>query len=142
MTRRFQDKAAGPSQRQLRVSELIRHEMASLLQRGDILDPVLETHVVTIPEVKMSPDLKLATIYVMPLGGGDREPVIAALTKHRIEIRKSIARRVNLKFAPDIRFRIDETFDEASRIDRLLQSDKVKRDLGKDGDAADEGDDD
>ncbi len=142
MTRRFQDKAAGPSQRQLRVSELIRHEMATLLQRGDIVDPVLETHVITIPEVKMSPDLKLATIYVMPLGGGDREPVVAALTKHRVEIRKIVARRVNLKFAPDVRFRIDETFDEASRIDRLLQSEKVRRDLGKDNLTSDEADDD
>ena len=142
MTRRFQDKAAGPSQRQLRVSELIRHEMATLLQRGDIVDPVLETSVVTVPEVKMSPDLKLATIYVMPLGGGERESVVAALTKHKVEIRKIIARRVNLKFAPDVRFRIDETFDEASRIDRLLQSDKVKRDLGKNAPESDEADDD
>lgn len=142
MTRRFQNQGSGPSQRQLRVSELIRHELAALLQRGDVLDPVLETHVVTIPEVKMSPDLKLATIYVMPLGGGDREPVIAALNAHRGEIRKILAHRVNLKFAPDVRFRIDETFDEASRIDRLLHSEKVQRDLGRSRpDAAEDADD-
>lgn len=141
MTRRFQNQGSGPSQRQLRVSELIRHELAALLQRGEILDPVLETHVVTIPEVKMSPDLKLATVYVMPLGGGDRETVIAALNAHRGTIRKILAHRINLKFAPDVRFRIDETFDEAGRIDRLLQSEKVQRDLGKPG-ASGEADDD
>ena len=119
----------GPSQRQQRVAELIRHALAEVLQRGDIQDPVLGTHVVTVPEVRMSPDLKLATAYVMPLGGQDEAPVIAALERHRKVLRQEVARRVNLKFAPELRFRRDETFDEAARIDRLLRDERVQRDL-------------
>lgn len=119
----------GPSQRQQRVAELIRHALAEVLQRGDIQDPVLGTHVVTVPEVRMSPDLKLATAYVMPLGGQDEAPVIAALERNRKVLRQEVARRVNLKFAPELRFRRDETFDEAARIDRLLRDERVRRDL-------------
>ncbi|MEE7458745.1 MULTISPECIES: 30S ribosome-binding factor RbfA [Methylobacteriaceae] len=119
----------GPSQRQQRVAELVRHALAEVLQRGDIQDPVLGSHVVTVPEVRMSPDLKLATAYVMPLGGQDEAPVIAALERHRKVLRQEVARRVNLKYAPELRFRRDETFDEAARIDRLLRSEKVQRDL-------------
>ena len=122
--------SAGPSQRQQRVAELVRHALAEVLQRGDIQDPVLGTHVVTVPEVRMSPDLKLATAYVMPLGGRDEAPVIAALERHRKALRQEVARRVNLKFAPELRFRRDETFDEAQRIDRLLRDERVQRDLG------------
>ncbi|AWN39386.1 30S ribosome-binding factor RbfA [Methylobacterium durans] len=121
--------SAGPSQRQQRVAELVRHALAEVLQRGDIQDPVLGTHVVTVPEVRMSPDLKLATAYVMPLGGQDEAPVIAALERNRKILRQEVARRVNLKYAPELRFRRDETFDEAARIDALLRSDKVQRDL-------------
>lgn len=121
--------STGPSQRQQRVAELIRHALAEVLQRGDIQDPVLGTHVVTVPEVRMSPDLKLATAYVMPLGGQDEAPVIAALERHRKVLRQEVARRVNLKFAPELRFRRDETFDEAARIDRLLRDERVRRDL-------------
>jgi len=113
----------------LRVGELIRHAISELLSRGEINDPVLETHVITIPGVRMSPDLKLATIFVMPLGGQDVEPVIKALDKHKKFLRGEIARRINLKFAPDIRFRMDETFDVAAKIDALLNSDKVRADL-------------
>ncbi|MBD8908499.1 30S ribosome-binding factor RbfA [Methylorubrum zatmanii] len=120
---------SGPSQRQQRVAELVRHALAEVLQRGDIQDPVLASHVVTVPEVRMSPDLKLATAYVMPLGGQDETPVIAALERHKKILRQEVARRVNLKYAPELRFRRDETFDEAARIDRLLRSDKVQRDL-------------
>ena len=119
----------GPSQRQQRVAELVRHALAEVLQRGDIQDPVLGTHVVTVPEVRMSPDLKLATAYVMPLGGLDEAPVIAALERHRKVLRQEVARRVNLKFAPELRFRRDETFDEAARIDKLLRDERVQRDL-------------
>ena len=119
----------GPSQRQQRVAELVRHALAEVLQRGDIQDPVLGSHVVTVPEVRISPDLKLATAYVMPLGGQDEAPVIAALERHRKVLRQEVARRVNLKYAPELRFRRDETFDEAARIDRLLRSEKVQRDL-------------
>ncbi|MEA1830670.1 30S ribosome-binding factor RbfA [Methylobacterium durans] len=121
--------SAGPSQRQQRVAELVRHALAEVLQRGDIQDPVLGTHVVTVPEVRMSPDLKLATAYVMPLGGQDEAPVIAALERNRKILRQEVARRVNLKYAPELRFRRDETFDEAARIDALLRSEKVQRDL-------------
>ncbi|MGH1570039.1 30S ribosome-binding factor RbfA [Methylobacterium sp. P31] len=127
--------STGPSQRQQRVAELVRHALAEVLQRGDIQDPVLGTHVVTVPEVRMSPDLKLATAYVMPLGGLDEAPVIAALERHRKVLRQEVARRVNLKFAPELRFRRDETFDEAARIDRLLRDERVQRDLGQDRDA-------
>ena len=118
-----------PSQRQLRVGELIRHALSELLTRGEIHDAVLASHVVTIPEVRMSPDLKLATIYVVPLGGEDVEPALAALERHKRFIRSQLAHAVNLKFAPDIRFIEDESFDEASRIQRLLGSPKVRRDV-------------
>jgi ribosome-binding factor A len=123
--------SAAPSQRQLRVGELIRHKLAEMLTRGEIHDDVLADHVVTIPEVRMSPDLKLATVYVMPLGGKDVGPVIAALDRNKRFIRGEIAHAVNLKFAPDLRFREDETFEEATRIDRLLDSAVVRRDVEK-----------
>jgi len=131
MPRHHQQKnhAAGGSQRQLRVGELIRHELAAMLSRGDVHDPVIETHMITIPEVRMSADLRLATIYVMPLGGRDEQAVIAALDRNKRYVRGEIARRVNLKFAPDIRFRIDDRFDEAERIAKLLQTPAVQRDL-------------
>jgi ribosome-binding factor A len=118
-----------PSQRMLRVAELIRHSMADLLTRGTINDPVLEGHVVTVPRVKMSPDLKLASVYVMPLGGKAATDVIAALDRHKKYLRTEIAHRINLKFAPEIRFKIDDSFDNVAKIDALLNSDKVKQDL-------------
>jgi ribosome-binding factor A len=118
-----------PSQRMLRVAELIRHTMSDLLTRGDVRDPVLEGHVVTVPDVRMSPDLKLATIYVLPLGGKDVKEVLAALDQHRKYLRGEIAKRINLKFAPDIRFKADQSFDCGNKIDALLDSPQVKRDL-------------
>jgi ribosome-binding factor A len=123
------DQASGGSQRQLRVGELIRHELADMLTRGDIHDPVIQAHLITVPEVRMSPDLRLATIYVMPLGGRDVEAVIGALDRNKRYVRGEIARRVNLKFAPEIRFRVDERFDEAERIEKLLRTPAVQRDL-------------
>jgi ribosome-binding factor A len=129
MAKRFEP-SAGPSQRQQRVAELVRHALAEVLQRGDIQDPVLTSHLITIPEVRMSPDLKLATAYVMPLGGQDERAVLEALERNRKPLRQEVAQRVNLKFAPDLRFRRDETFDEAQRIDELLRSEKVRRDTG------------
>lgn len=120
---------AAPSQRQLRVGELIRHSLAEMLSRGEIHDEVIAAHVITIPEVRLSPDLKLATVYLMPLGGEDRQPVLEAFNRHRRFIRGEIAHKINLKFAPDIRFSIDETYDEATRIDKLLSSPEVRRDL-------------
>jgi ribosome-binding factor A len=118
-----------PSQRMLRVAELIRHTLADLLARGDVRDPVLEGHVVTVPDVRMSPDLKLATIYVLPLGGKDVKEVLSALDQHRKYLRGEIAKRINLKFAPDIRFKADQSFDCGGKIDALLDSPQVKRDL-------------
>jgi ribosome-binding factor A len=128
---------ATASQRQLRVGELIRHAMAEMLTRGEVHDPVIEGHMITIPEVRMTADLKLATIYVMPLGGKDVNEVIKALNDNKRYLRGEIAHRVNLKFAPDIRFRADERFDEAERIEKLLRTPAVRRDIEKDG-AADE----
>jgi len=129
MSRAHHSNSGEPSQRMLRVAELIRHSMAELLARGDVLDPVLETHVVTVPRVRMSPDLKLATIFVMPLGGQDATEVIAALERNKKFLRGEVVRKVNLKFAPDIRFRMDDSFENAARIDALLNSPKVRGDL-------------
>ncbi|MGE0857183.1 MAG: 30S ribosome-binding factor RbfA, partial [Hyphomicrobiaceae bacterium] len=119
MTRsnKSRESAKGPSQRQLRVGEMIRHALAELLVRGEIHDDTIQSHVITVTEVRMSPDLKLATAYVMPLGGADLKPVLVALSNHKRFIRAVIAKAVNLKFAPDVRFREDETFDEAMRIE-------------------------
>src|SRR5712692_11470294 len=127
--------ASGPSQRQLRVGEAVRHAVSELLAHGEVHDAVIETHLITVPEVRMSPDLRLATIYVMPLGGRDEAQVLAALDRNKRYVRGAIAKKVNLKFAPDVRFRIDERFGEAERIERLLRSPAVKRDLagGSDG---------
>ena len=126
------DKA--PSQRQLRVGELIRHALADMLTRGEVHDPVLETTLVTIPEVRMTADLRLATIYVMPLGGKDVDGVIEAFNRNRKFLRGEVARHVNLKFAPDIRFLPDERFGEAERIEKLLRTPAVRRDLERDPD--------
>lgn len=122
--------SAAPSQRMLRVAELIRHRLAEMLTRSEIHDDVLAGHVVTVPEVRLSPDLKLATVYIMPLGGDDTKVVLEALNRNKRFIRGEIAHAVNLKYAPDLRFLRDETFDEAERINKLLASPAVKRDLG------------
>ena len=130
------DQATGGSQRQLRVGELVRHALADMLIRGDVHDPVIEAHMITIPEVRVTADLRLATIYVMPMGGRNAEEVVAAFERHKKYLRTEIAHRINLKFAPDIRFRVDDRFAEAERIERLLRSPDVKRDLEHDeGDA-------
>jgi ribosome-binding factor A len=121
--------AGGPSQRQLRVGEAVRHAVAELFTRGEVRDRVIEGHLISVPEVRMSPDLRLATIFVMPLGGRDGAAVLAALDRNKRYLRGAIARRVNLKFAPDIRFRLDERFTEAERIEELLRSPAVQRDL-------------
>ena len=131
MARHHNKPESGASQRQLRVGELIRHAVADVLARGEVPDQVISSHPITVPEVRMSPDLRLATIYVMPLGGKDQEAVMAALERNKKLLRNEIVRRVQMKFAPEIRFRIDERFDEAERIDRLLRSPEVVRDLAK-----------
>jgi ribosome-binding factor A len=121
----------GPSQRQLRAGELIRHALAEILARGEVHDPVIEAHTITVPEVRLTPDLRLATIYVMPLGGRDTREVLDALERNKRFLRGELAHRINMKFAPDIRFRLDERFDEAERIDKLLHDPRVARDLDK-----------
>ena len=126
--------APGGPQRQLRVGEAVRHAVADILLHGSAYDPDLEGHIITVPEVRMSPDLKLATIYVMPLGGRDTEIVLAALARNKKFLRGEVAQRVNLKFAPEIRFRVDDRFDEAERIEKLLRTPAVQRDLAPDSD--------
>jgi ribosome-binding factor A len=126
------DSTPGGSQRQLRVGEVVRHAVADILSQGSVHDPDLEGHIITVPEVRMSPDLKLATVYVMPLGGRDIDKVIAALERNKKFLRGEIAHRVNLKFAPDVRFRVDERFEEAERIEKLLRTPAVQRDLAPD----------
>ncbi|WP_084572713.1 30S ribosome-binding factor RbfA [Methylocapsa aurea] len=131
---RVHQQGGQPSQRMLRVGELVRHAMSELLTRSTINDPVLDGQVVTVPDVRMSPDLKLATVYVMPLGGKNVSDVLAALDRHKKVLRGEIARRVNLKFAPDVRFKPDPSFEYGAKIDALLDSPAVKRDLDKESD--------
>jgi ribosome-binding factor A len=109
----------------------VRHALSEILARGAISDPVLEGHVITVPEVRMSPDLRLATAYIMPLGGKDLKLVLAALDKHKKFLRTELAHKVNLRYAPDVRFRADESFEKSSRIDAILASAEVQRDLAE-----------
>lgn len=125
---------SGPSQRMLRVGELVRHALASLFQRGEVEDEVLAGIVITVPEVRMTPDLKLANAYVMPLGGEKANEVVEALNRHQRFIRGRIAPELDLKFAPEVRFFVDTTFEEFGKIDALLRSDRVQQDLRKDDD--------
>src|SRR6201988_771322 len=140
MPRHHQKKGSAPggSQRQLRVGETVRHAVADILAQGSVHDADLEGHVVTVPEVRMSPDLKLATVYVMPLGGRDTDVVIAALERNKKYLRGEMPHRVNLKFSPDIRFRVDERFDEAERIEKLLRTPAVQKDLAPDSQDSEE----
>jgi ribosome-binding factor A len=118
-----------PSQRQLRVGELIRHAVVEILQRGEVHDPALDGMVVTVPEVRMTPDLRLATVFVMPLAGKGADTLLATLDRHRKYLRGEVAHRVDLRYAPELRFRLDESFAAGERIDSLLRSPEVKRDL-------------
>ena len=118
----------------LRVGELIRHELAALFARDEIMDEELYGITLTVPEVRVSPDLKLASAYIMPLGGAHAGEVVKALNRNKKFIRGRIVPRLNLKYAPDIRFLVDETFEEADRIESLLRSERVARDLHPDED--------
>ena len=126
---RIHQQGGEPSQRMLRVGELIRHALSELLSRGAINDPVLEGHVITVPSVRMSPDLKLATAFIMPLGGRDAGPVLEALDRNRKYLRGEVGHRINMKFAPDLRFKIDQSFEFSAQIDAILDSPKVRQDL-------------
>ena len=119
----------GPSQRQLRVGELIRRALSDILMQGTIHDPDLNRISVTVSEVTASPDLKIATAYVCPLGGQGGEDLIALLAKNKSEIRRSISKKLTLKYTPDLRFRIDETFDRMDETRRLFSQENVKREL-------------
>ncbi len=118
-----------PTQRQLRVGELIRRTLSDLLLRGDIHDAELASMSITVGEVRMSPDLKVATAYVLPLGGKNKEGALKALRENRHEVRRAVSKVLTLKFAPEVRFAIDETFDRMDETNRLLNSAEVRRDL-------------
>ncbi len=119
----------GPSQRQLRVGELVRRTLAQVLAQGDIHDPELNRLSITVGEVRCSPDLKIATAYVMPLGGAGQEDVIEMLARNKSELRRIIGKKVGLKFTPDLRFRLDETFDQMDNTRAMFAQDNVRRDL-------------
>lgn len=119
----------GPSQRQLRVGELIRRTLAEVLARGDIHDPDLNRLSITVGEVRTSPDLKIATAYVLPLGGTGQEDVVQLLARNKGELRRIIGKKLALKFSPDLRFRIDETFDQLDETRRLFSQETVRRDV-------------
>jgi len=129
MARRKHTGGQGPSQRQLRVGELIRRTLSEVLMRDDIHDPELSRHSVTVGEVRISPDLKVATAYVLPLGGEGEADVIDLLARNKGELRRIIGKKLALKFAPDLRFRPDRTFDQMDDTRRLLEQDDVRRDL-------------
>ncbi len=127
-------KGKPPSQRQLRVGEELRHVLALSISRADFRDPALRDLLVTITEVRVSPDLKNATAFVTPLGGKDPEGAVKALNKARDYLRGELSRQVKLRHTPKISFQPDETFDEASHIDALLRDPQVARDLNHEED--------
>ncbi|MFZ1773902.1 MAG: 30S ribosome-binding factor RbfA [Rhizobiaceae bacterium] len=123
----------GPSQRMLRVGEQVRHALAEILQRGDIRDALIETNVISVSEVRMSSDLKIATAFVAPLAAKDDAAVIAALNSHARYIRGRLAHPLRqMKYMPEVRFKLDTSYDNFGKIDALLRSPEVARDLGKD----------
>ena len=126
---------SGPSQRMLRVGEQVRHALSETLQRGEIIDPVIENSVVSVSEVRMSPDLKIATAFVSPLGAVDTNAVVEALNRHAKFIRGRVSGALRqMKYMPEFRFRLDTSFDNFARINDLLKSPEVARDLGPEGD--------
>ncbi|MEQ9146280.1 MAG: 30S ribosome-binding factor RbfA [Parvibaculaceae bacterium] len=135
-----QGASRGPSQRQLRVGELMRAALSEILTRRDVQDPVLQTAIITVSEVRASPDLKNATAYVVPLGHPEPEIVVAALNRAKKFLRGELARAVTLKYMPDITFAADTTFDYAQSVDALLHSPKVSQDLKSDPDTPEDGD--
>ena len=122
----------GPSQRQLRAGELTRHALVEILREEEITDPALDGVSVTVTEVRMSPDLRHATVFVEPLGGGHAPEVVDALNRHAKFLRGRLGRSIDMKFTPDLRFLHDESFNEAARMNRLFDDPKVRRDLTPD----------
>ncbi len=129
MSRNRFDTGPGPSQRQLRVAELIRRRLSDVLMQGDIHDPELNQLSITVGEVTCSPDLKVATAYVLPLGGKDRDEALDALRRNRHEIRRVMGKGLALKFSPEIKFQIDETFDRLDDTRAMFADENVRRDL-------------
>jgi len=125
---------SGPSQRQLRVGELIRRTLSDVLTRAEVHDPDLNRVPVTVGEVRMSPDLKTATAYVLPLGGKGRDEMLAALRRNRFELRRAVTKAMTLKFSPELKFEIDETFDRLDETRRLFSDERVRRDLADEDD--------
>jgi ribosome-binding factor A len=124
-------RAGGSSQRQLRVGEQVRHALSEVLQRGEVRDDLIEATVLSVSEVRMSPDLKIATAFVSPIGAMDHEAVVEALNRHARFIRGRLSPALRqMKYMPEVRFRLDTSFDNFARIDRLLKSPEVARDLG------------
>ena len=121
--------STGPGQRQLRVGELIRRTLSEVLLRGDIHDPDLNRMSITVGEVRVNPDLRVATIYVLPLGGQGKDEVLKLLARNKGEIRRIIGKKLTLKFVPELRFQLDETFDRMDETRRLFAQDEVRRDL-------------
>lgn len=119
----------GPSQRMLRVGELIRRALSDILNRGEIHDPDLNRMSITVAEVRVSPDLRVATLFVLPLGGKNKVDAIQALKRNNYEIRRALCREVTLKNAPELRYLIDETFDRVDETRALLNREEVRRDL-------------
>ncbi|MBD8891867.1 30S ribosome-binding factor RbfA [Roseibium litorale] len=139
MARHTGHTAKGPSQRQLRVGELVRKELSDILTRGEVSDPELAGIIITIPEVRMTPDLRLATCLIMPLGGGDGKKIEKALNHSAKYLRGLVSRRLTMKYMPDLRFMLDTRYDDDMRIDTLLHSPTVARDLDRDDDGDDLG---
>ena len=132
--------SSGPSQRQLRVGEQVRHALSDVLARGEVRDDVIEATVISVSEVRMSPDLKIATTYVSPLGAKDNDAVIKALANNAKFIRGRVSGALRqMKYMPDFRFRLDTSYDNMARIDELLRSPEVARDLDADDDDKDAG---
>jgi len=132
MSKERKHRPTGPDQRMLRVGEIVRHALAEIFARGEIIDDDLSGAVITVPEVRMSPDLKLANAYIMSLGGARAAEIVAALNRHQRFIRGRLAPAIDLKFSPELRFFVDETFDQFGKIDALLKTDRVQRDLHAD----------
>ena len=125
--------AKGPSQRMLRVGEQVRHALSDTLRRGEILDPLIEQTVISVSEVRMSPDLKIATVFVSPMGAADDGAVVEALNRHAKFIRGRVSSALRqMKYMPEFRFRLDTSFDNFAKINELLHSPEVARDLGRD----------
>lgn len=135
MSRHASDK--GPTQRQLRAGELIRHAVAGILQRGEMRDPVLLDAIITVTEVRMSPDLKYASVFVAALGDTDEAALVKGLNRAASFIRSKLGREIDMKFTPELRFAKDDRFDAAEKVDEILARPEVARDLRRDNEGED-----